>query len=143
MGREGYYVWDVFSEEDARHFRFVDAVIQHHRDTGQPIFLPAQKKRQKPHTASALRGRLEALAPQHLELVRACLPRRVVREARAAYYRDLYQRLKLKVLFVREALSQMRAHDPFSLTMDDVHDADAALTSMTSWMVYYTDQMVF
>ena len=141
MGRDSYYVWDVFSDEDARHSRFVDAIAQYHLDTGKPILLPRQ--RQAPSSAPPSTPLWhERLLPHHLEMVRSYLPQRVIREARRAHYRKLYHRLKRRVVFVGEALSQVRGHDPFFLSMDDVHDADAALTSMTSWMAYYAERMV-
>lgn len=133
---QGYYVGDVFPKQQHQ-YRFVEAVEQYHRETGQPVFLPRQKKKKEDGAAAAL---LSRLLPEHLELVRAFLPLRVLREARAAYYRNLYHALKLRVVFVGEALSQVRDYDPFLVSMDDVHEADAALTSMTSLMGYYADQ---
>lgn len=139
MGQEskmhGYYVWDVFPER----CQLTGILEQYHQDTGQPIYLPQQKKPPPPCAPSLAP---ERLLPQHLEMIRSFLPRRVLREARAAHYRALYHRFKLRVVFIGEALHQMRDYDPFFVVMDDVHEADAMLTSMTSAMAYYADRMV-
>lgn len=134
MGRHGYYVWDVFPEGCC----LTRIIKQYHQETGKPVFLTIQKKKTIPPPVSTLV--YERLVPEHLELIRSYLPRRVLREARAAHYRKLYHQHKLRVVFVGEALRQMREHDPFFVSIDDVHEADGVLTGMTSAMAYYAEQ---
>lgn len=134
MGRQGYYVWDVFPGG----CRLTGILEQYHQETGQPVFLPRQKPPPTPTSLST--QRFERLLPEHLVLIRSFLPRRVLREARAAHYRKLYHQFKLRVVFIEEALRQMRDYDPFFVAMDDVHEADAELTTMASAMAYYAGQ---
>ena len=133
------FVQDVFENTDS--LFFLKKIQDYHEETGLPVEVRTRLKTQRP-SPSWLETMEERLIPHHLDLVRQYLPRKTLETAKGVYLRACYDKYKLQVAFVENAVDQVRDYDPFFLTMDEIHESDMLLTSLLSKKRFYEEKIM-
>lgn len=120
---------------------FLQKIQEYQKETSRPIYMSMKKKREIscPVEMELLDNIQNNLLPHHLEMVRQYIPSSVYKKARETFLWSQYHKLKRKISFIENAVQQVQDHDPFYLSMDDIHEADMMLTDMISKMMYYRD----
>ena len=140
-----FFVENVFENRDSSTFSsFLEKIQEYHDETGLAICFSIRLKSSLPchEEPSWLRTIEEQLLPHHLDLVRQYLPITTLQTARDAYIRSRYDKYKLQVAFVENAVEQVRDYDPFFLTMDDIHQSDMLLTGLISKKLFYEEKIM-
>lgn len=132
----------VFQDND-ENLLLLQKLQEYQKETGDVIHTP--KARYKPlgcpKEAILLRGIQNNLLPPHIDLIRQYLPLDVVKTAQMTHMRAEHRKLEKKVFFLENAVRQIGEHDPFFLTMDDIHEVDMMLTQFLSKMAYYHENI--
>lgn len=83
----------------------------------------------------------ENVLPYHMTLICSMIPLHVVATAKKTFFRRKYHNIKKKIQFLTHAVQQIQEHDPFYLTMDDVHESDMLLTDLMLRQMYYEEML--
>ena len=139
-----FYVDKVF--ENSTNVSFLEKIQEYHNETGLPIDVRIRLKTCQccpdEQEVRWLETMEERLLPHHLDIVRQYLPTTTLQTARVTYLRSCYDKYKLQVAFVENAMDQVRDYDPFFLTMDDIHESDMLLTSLLSKKLFYEEKIM-
>lgn len=138
-----FYVDNVF--KNSTNVSFLEKIQEYHNETGLAIDVRIRLKTRQCCSEEEDRwlGTMEErLLPHHLDLVRQYLPTTTLQTARDTYLRSCYDKYKLQVAFVENAMDQVRDYDPFFLTMDDIHESDMLLTSLLSKKLFYEEKIM-
>jgi len=136
-----YYVKDVF--KDIKGHDFLGKIQEYHDETGEPIYFSIRLKIPKgsPQELTFLKNMKTHLKTHHLELVKNYLPLSAFRVAQKTHLKSQYYKSKLECALIENAIRQIQEYDPFYLTMDDIHEGDMMLTSLTYKKMYYEEKI--
>lgn len=123
---------------------FLQRVQDFHNETGEPIYLSIKQYSITCPTESKILNTIsQHLTPHHISLISGYIPKHVMDTARHTYHRTQYHKIKQQSLFIENAVQQIGEYDPFFLSMDNIHDHDALLTSLLQQKSYHQEQIIF
>lgn len=135
-----YYITNVFPQTQTPKLTRNQEVLfnkiqEYHDETQQTIRCNVRIKRKSGcKTEYNLLQKIKKNLTEHqIQCLKQFIP---YDHAKKLYWKEKYEKYKLQVDFLENAMNQITEYDPFFLTMDDRHEIDMLLTNLISIQQY-------